>query len=51
MTCCGRRPGRSTLRYQAGEYSIGTDDFQFRVVDDLGAAWFEAELAEVLPAA
>jgi len=32
------QPGRSTLRYQAGEYSIGTDDFQYRVVDDLGAA-------------
>ena len=30
--------GRSTLRYQAGEYSFGTDDFQYRVVDDLGAA-------------
>lgn len=29
--------GRSTLRYQAGEYSFGTDDFQYRVVDDLGA--------------
>ncbi|MGC5078120.1 Ig-like domain-containing protein [Agrococcus sp. DT81.2] len=30
--------GRSTLQYQAGEYSFGTDDFQYRVVDDLGAA-------------
>ncbi|GEK80945.1 Ig-like domain-containing protein [Agrococcus baldri] len=29
--------GRSTLRYQAGEYSPGTDEFRYRVVDDLGA--------------
>lgn len=29
--------GRSTLRYQAGDYSFGTDEFRYRVVDDLGA--------------
>lgn len=29
--------GRSTLRYQAGEYSSGTDEFRYRIVDDLGA--------------
>ncbi|UOW00064.1 Ig-like domain-containing protein [Agrococcus sp. SCSIO52902] len=29
--------GRSTLRYQAGDYSAGTDEFRYRVVDDLGA--------------
>ncbi|WP_347754107.1 Ig-like domain-containing protein [Agrococcus sp. ProA11] len=31
------QPGRSTLRYQAGEYSPGTDEFRYRIVDDLGA--------------
>ncbi|MET4097867.1 hypothetical protein ABIB37_000104 [Agrococcus sp. UYP10] len=31
------REGRSTLRYQAGDYSFGTDAFRYRVVDDLGA--------------
>jgi large repetitive protein len=30
--------GRSTLRYQAGDYSRGTDEFRYRIVDDLGAA-------------
>ncbi len=29
--------GRATLRYQAGEYSPGTDEFRYRVEDDLGA--------------
>lgn len=29
--------GRSTLRYQAGDYSRGTDEFHYRVTDDLGA--------------
>lgn len=29
--------GRSTLRYQAGDYSRGTDEFRYRVTDDLGA--------------
>ncbi len=29
--------GRSTLRYQAGDYSVGTDEFRYRVVDDLNA--------------
>lgn len=29
--------GRSTLRYQAGDYSFGTDEFRYRVVDDLNA--------------
>lgn len=28
---------RSTLRYQAGEYSPGTDEFRYRIRDDLGA--------------
>ncbi|MGM1028582.1 MAG: Ig-like domain-containing protein [Actinomycetota bacterium] len=30
--------GRSTLRYQAGDYSFGADEFRYRVVDDLGAS-------------
>ncbi|MCR8671390.1 Ig-like domain-containing protein, partial [Agrococcus sp. HG114] len=29
--------GRSTLRYEAGDYSRGTDEFRYRVTDDLGA--------------
>lgn len=29
--------GPATLRYEAGEYSFGTDELSYRIVDDLGA--------------
>lgn len=28
--------GPSSLRYQAGDYSVGTDEFRYRIADDLG---------------
>ncbi|WP_306232300.1 Ig-like domain-containing protein [Agrococcus beijingensis] len=30
--------GRSTLRYQAGDYARGIDEFRYRIVDDQGAS-------------
>lgn len=42
--------GRSTLRYQAGEYSPGTDEFRYRIRDDLGAVSEGTVRVAVVPA-
>ncbi|WP_405217208.1 Ig-like domain-containing protein [Agrococcus sp. Ld7] len=43
-------PGRATLRYQAGEYSPGTDEFRYRIRDDLGAVSEGTVRVAVVPA-